>query len=428
VEHFRNVARHKINGRAKSMVVTSSRLHAVRYKLAFDKYLKAKRYTDLQTLVAFSGTVEDSGEQYTEAGMNEISENELPDKFHSDDYQVLIVAEKYQTGFDEPLLHTMYVDKPLDGIKAVQTLSRLNRTCRGKDDTFVLDFVNDPETIQAAFQTYYEVTGLGEATEPNLLYDLQSELDAMQVYTDEEVETVANLEYSEQSAKNARFQGRLNAALDPGVERYKQELDDEAQEQFKSAAVKFVRTYAFILQIGPFSDLDLHKRFIYLSSLLKKLPKKPVDPVYISDEVALEYYRNEKAFEGTIPLDSTGGEHLYPTQHGGASRVEEEKERLSSIIDRINDRFGTDFTEDDKMSRDQIIEDMKADEKLVLKAQNNTKENFKLSVRDSFTDFVLSRMTSNESFFMRIFEDSDFKEYLMEDVIDEVYRDLRKTE
>src|SRR5699024_12181471 len=127
-------------------------------------------------------------------------------------------------------------------------------------------------------------------------------------------------------------------------------------------SVKLVRTYAFILQIGPFSDLDLHKRFIYLSSLLKKLPKKPVDPVYISDEVALEYYRNEKAFEGTIPLDSTGGEHLYPTQHGGASRVEEEKERVSSIIDRINDRFGTDFTEADKLSRDQIIEDMKADE------------------------------------------------------------------
>lgn len=426
VEHFRNVTRHKINGRAKSMVVTSSRLHAVRYKLAFDKYLKAKGYTDLQTLVAFSGAVDDTGGPYTEADMNKISENELPDKFHSDDYQVLIVAEKYQTGFDEPLLHTMYVDKPLDGIKAVQTLSRLNRTCRGKDDTFVLDFVNDPETIQDAFQTYYEVTGLGEKTDPNILYDLQNELDAMQVYTNEEVDTIANLEYGDQSAKSARFQGKLNAALDPGVERYKNELDEDVQEHFKSSAMKFVRTYAFVLQIGPFSDVELHKRFIYLSSLLKKLPKKPGDPVYISDDVALEYYRNEKAFEGSISLDPTGGEQLLPSQHGSAGGREEEKERLSSIIDRMNDRFGTDFKEADKLSRDQIIEDMKANEELVQKAQNNTKENFKFSFERTFLDFVINRMQSNESFFLKILENPDFKDYLMEDMIDEVYRDLRK--
>lgn len=428
VEHFRNVTRHKINGRAKSMVVTSSRLHAVRYKHAFDKYLKAKGYTDLQTLVAFSGAVDDAGGPYTETNMNEISENELPDKFHSDDYQVLIVAEKYQTGFDEPLLHTMYVDKPLDGIKAVQTLSRLNRTCRGKDDTFVLDFVNDPQTIQAAFQTYYEVTELGEATDPNILYDLQNELDAMQVYTDEEVDTIANLEYGDQAAKSARFQGKLNASLDPGVERYKNELDEDIQEHFKSSAMKFVRTYAFVLQIGPFSDVELHKRFIYLSSLLKKLPKKPGDPVYISDDVALEYYRNEKAFEGSISLDPTGGEQLLPSQHGSAGGKEEEKERLSSIIDRMNDRFGTDFKEADKLSRDQIIEDMKANEELVQKAQNNTKENFKFSFERTFLDFVINRMQSNESFFLKILENTDFKDYLMEDMIDEVYRDLRKVE
>lgn len=426
VEHFRNVTRHKINGRAKSMVVTGSRLHAVRYKIAFDKYIKSKGYRDLQTLVAFSGTVEDSGVSYTEAGMNEFSENELPDKFHSDDYQVLIVAEKYQTGFDEPLLHTMYVDKPLDGIKAVQTLSRLNRTCKGKDDTFVLDFVNEPETIQEAFQMYYEVTGLGEVTNPSLLHDLQYELDTMQVYTEEEVDTIANLEYSEQSAKSARFQGKLNATLDIAVERYKNDLQDEEQEQFKSSSVKFVRTYAFILQISPFLDVSLHKLFIYLSSLLKKLPKKPTDQVYISDDLALEYYRNQKSFEGSISLDSTGGENLYPTEHGGASRVEEEKERLSSIINRINERFGTEFTEADKLSRDQIIEDMKQDEELVQKAQNNTKSNFRFSFDRTFMDFVIKRMQSNEQFFMKVLEDKDFKTFLMEDMIDEVYTELRK--
>ncbi|WP_239710282.1 MULTISPECIES: type I restriction endonuclease [unclassified Mammaliicoccus] len=426
VEHFRNVTRHKINGRAKSMVVTGSRLHAVRYKIAFDKYIKLKGYRDLQTLVSFSETVEDSGVSYTEAGMNSFSENELPDKFHSDEYQVLIVADKYQTGFDEPLLHTMYVDKPLDGIKAVQTLSRLNRTCKGKDDTFVLDFVNEPETIQEAFQMYYEVTGLGEVTDPSLLHDLQYELDAMQVYTEEEVDIIANLEYSEQSAKSARFQGKLNATLDIAVERYKNDLQDKKQEQFKSSAVKFVRTYAFILQISPFLDVSLHKLFIYLSSLLKKLPKKSTDQVYISDDLALEYYRNQKSFEGHISLDSTGGENLYPTEHGGGSHGEEEKERLSSIIDRINERFGTEFTEADKLSRYQIIEDMKQDEELVQKAQNNTKSNFRFSFDRTFMDFVIKRMQSNEQFFMKVLEDKNFKTYLMEDMIDEVYTELRK--
>ncbi|GEK59407.1 restriction endonuclease subunit R [Marinococcus halophilus] len=425
VEHFRRVTRHKINGRAKAMVITGSRLHAVRYKHAFDKYIRSQGYTDLRTLVAFSGTVEDNGHPHTEAGMNDINEKELPEKFHSDDYQVLIVAEKYQTGFDEPLLHTMYVDKPLDGIKAVQTLSRLNRTCKGKDDTFVLDFVNDPETIQAAFQTYYEVTGLSETTDPNILYELQHDLDAMQVYTEEELETVANLEYSDQPGKSARFQGQLNAAIDPAVDRFN-ELSEEEQEHFKSSAMKFIRTYAFILQIGPFSDVDLHKRFIYLSSLMKKLPRKAEDPVYLSDDVALEYYRNEKSFEGSISLDETGGENLDPGQHGGVGSKEEEKERLSSIIDRINERFGTEFTTADKLSRDQLVEDMKANEKLAEKARNNTKDNFKFGFNRTFMDFVISRMQNNEEFFKKVLEDTEFKEFLMEDMIDEVYEGLRE--
>src|SRR5690625_4989701 len=159
IDHFRQSVQHKIGGRAKAMVVTRSRLHAVRYKLAFDAYIKEQNYTDLNTLIAFSGTVEDDGVPYTEPDMNKFAESELPEQFATDNYQVLIVAEKYQTGFDEPLLHTMYVDKPLSGIKAVQTLSRLNRVCKGKEDTFVLDVVNDAEDIEKAFQPYYEVTG-----------------------------------------------------------------------------------------------------------------------------------------------------------------------------------------------------------------------------------------------------------------------------
>ncbi|SER90869.1 type I restriction endonuclease subunit R [Salisediminibacterium halotolerans] len=424
VEHYRNTTKHKIGGRAKAMVVTGSRLHAVRYKFAFDRYIKSKGYTDLNTLVAFSGSVEDDGQTYTETEINEMKESELTDRFHSDDYQVLIVAEKYQTGFDEPLLHTMYVDKPLDGIKAVQTLSRLNRTCKGKDDTFILDFANDPETIQEAFQTYYEVTGLDDVTDPNILYDLQNELDALQVYTDDELTEVANLEFSSDARKNARLQTKLNASLDPGVERFKNELNEEQQDQFKALATKFVRTYAFVLQIGPFADLDLHKRFVYLSYLLKKLPRKPREPVYISDDVALEYYRNEKVFEGSISLATEGEQTLPPTQYGGSAGSEEEKERLSTIIERINERFGTDFNEADKLTRDQLVEDMKADENLMEKAQNNTKDNFKFSYEKAFMDFVIDRMQNNEKFYMKVLEDSDFKEFLMDDMFNEVYNEL----
>lgn len=176
------------------MVVTASRLHAVRYKIAFDQYINKMGYDDLKTVVAFSGIVKDGEIPYSEPDMNGFSEKELPDKFNSDEYKVLLVAEKYQTGFDEPLLHTMYVDKPLSGIKAVQTLSRLNRTCPGKDDTFVLDFVNNHEEIKASFQPYYETTGLEEVTDPNILYDLQAEIEPYQIFTEEEVQAVNELE------------------------------------------------------------------------------------------------------------------------------------------------------------------------------------------------------------------------------------------
>src|SRR5690606_3201385 len=221
IEHYRTFTRQKIGGRAKAMVVTASRLHAVRYKIAFDKYIRDKGYDDLKTIVAFSGTVNDGEIPYTEPGMNGFAERELPDKFHSDDYKVLLVTEKYQTGFDEPLLHTMYVDKPLSGIKAVQTLSRLNRTCPGKHDTFILDFVNDPEEIQASFQPYYEATILSETTDPNLLYDLQADLDPFQVYTEEEMEAVNELEVGAGIKKSAKAQSELNAWLDKGIERFK---------------------------------------------------------------------------------------------------------------------------------------------------------------------------------------------------------------
>lgn len=425
IEHFRQVTRHKIGGRAKAMVVTSSRLHAVRYKQSFDKYISEKGYDDLKALVAFSGTVEDDGSSYTEPDMNGFGEKELPDKFHTDEYKILLVAEKYQTGFDEPLLHTMYVDKPLDGIKAVQTLSRLNRTCRGKNDTFVLDFINEADVIQAAFQPYFEVTGLESVTDPNILYDLQREIDACQVYTEEEINEVNKLEFSSKK-KSTKMQEKLNAILDKAVDRFKKELSDETKEEFKGASVKYIRTYSFILQIGPFADIELHKLYVYLNYLLKKLPKVGTEGFQLADDVALEYYRNEKTFDGNISLIQEGEVELKPTAFGKSVKKEEAKEKLSSIIERLNDKFGTNFTETDRLSIDQIKEDIINNDDLAQKAKSNTMENFKFSYDKAFLDIVINRMGQNKEFFMKILENGGFRDSIMQHLMEEVYTTFRK--
>ncbi|WP_079524385.1 type I restriction endonuclease subunit R [Solibacillus isronensis] len=426
IEHYRNFVQRKIGGRAKAMVVTASRLHAVRYKIAFDKYIDEMGYDDLKTVVAFSGTVKDGEINYTEPDMNSFSDKELPEKFNSDEYKVLLVAEKYQTGFDEPLLHTMYVDKPLSGIKAVQTLSRLNRTCPGKDDTFVLDFVNDPDEMKESFQPYYESTSLSEITDPNILYDMQADIEPYQVFTEDEVQRVNELEVTGGVKKSTKAQAELNALLDQGVERYKR-LSEEEQLAFKQAATKFTRTYGFVLQVVTFIDLGLHKQYIYLTYLLRKLPRGKEDKdVYLADDVALEYYRNQKVFEGSIELEKTGGVELDPQKHGAGGGAEDEKVRLSSILEKLNERFGTQFTETDFLSREQVKEDMLNDDDLRQKAANNTKENFKFAFEKTFMDFVIDRMGSNQEFFMKILENDEFKSVIMEDMMHEVYGEVNR--
>ena len=225
IEHFWHFTRHKIGGRAKAMVVTESRLHAVRYKREFDRQIAEKGYSGIKTLVAFSGEVIDPDIpdiKFTEVGMNKgIREKELPEKFALDEYQVLLVAEKYQTGFDQPLLHTMYVDKRLADVQAVQTLSRLNRIHPGKEDTFVLDFVNEPEDIKNAFQPYYERTLVGEQADPRQLYDLVAKLDAYQIYYKTEVGEFALVFFTPRKNQTQTDHAKMNACIDPAVERYK---------------------------------------------------------------------------------------------------------------------------------------------------------------------------------------------------------------
>ncbi|TDN40241.1 type I restriction endonuclease subunit R [Hymenobacter sp. UV11] len=429
VEHYRRVVRHMIGGKAKAMVVTSSRLHAVRYKQAFDHYIKEKGYTDMKTLVAFSGkVVDDHGLEYTEPKMNGgIKEKALPEEFGTDGYQVLLVADKYQTGFDQPLLHTMYVDKKLSGVRAVQTLSRLNRTAPGKEDTFVLDFANDLETILDSFQPYYEVTYLKESPDPNLLYDLKSRLEQRNVIYTEEVNAFAQVYFKSASSLTPTDQGKLNGFLDPAVQRYKYIVDEEAKDDFKHTLTSFVRLYAYLSQVMPFTDADLEKLFAYGHLLLTKLPPSHENEAFIlNDEVALEYYRLQKVGTTDLTPEKDLTAELDPTTEAGLRQAKEEKERLSAIIYVLNERFGTEFDDADKLLFDQIEKDLVANTLLSKQAQSNTIENFKFGFDDMYRQFLLERRDQNEDIFNRLFADKEFGGMVQEWMLKRVYEALRK--
>ena len=429
VEHFRLFTMHKIGGKAKAMVVTSSRCHAVRYKQSFDRYIAEKGYRGIKTLVAFSGTVVDPdvpGVEYTEVGMNQgIRERELPERFRSDDYQVLLVAEKYQTGFDQPLLHTMYVDKRLAGIQAVQTLSRLNRTHPGKEDTFVLDFVNEPEEILAAFQPYYERTLLGERAEARQLYELQAKLGAQQVYHAAEVEEFCRVFYKPTRNQRPADHARMNACIDPAVTRYNQ-LEDEDRETFRKDLVAYRNLYAFMSQVIPFQDSDLEKLYSYIRFLLTKLPRGDRGPVYrFDDVVALKYYRLQKIAEGSIQLEAgKGAEVAGPTEVG--TRITRGGQiELSKLIDILNERFGTDFKPADQLFLDSIREDAVADAGIRQAAMANTMENFGYVFLKALEGLFIGRMEQNEDITARFINDKDFQNVVGKHLLRTVYEQIR---
>ena len=429
VEHFRQFSRHKIGGRAKAMVVTSSRLHAVRYKEAFDKYISEKGYTDIKTLVAFSGTVIDPDipeKEYTEVQMNKsIKETELPKKFASSEYQVLLVAEKYQTGFDQPLLHTMYVDKRLSGIQAVQTLSRLNRTWIGKEDTFVLDFINSPEEIQEAFQPYYERTLVGDRAEARQLYELQSRLNNYQVYHQNEVEEFCRIFYRPKKTQTHSDHAKMNACIDPAVTRFEQ-LDESIREEFREVLVAFRNLYSFLSQVIPFTDSSLEKLYSYIRYLLKKLPRRDSGPSYdFDDEVNLQYYRLQRISEGAISLESgKDGEVSGPTSVGTGVSHDETIE-LSQLIDILNERFGTSFTIADQLFLDSIREDALADSSLREAAMANPMENFGYIFLKKLEDLFIDRMEQNEDITAKFMNEKQFKDIVGRHLLKEVYEQIR---
>ena len=297
--------------------------------------------------------------------MNEgIREKELPERFASMEYQVLLVAEKYQTGFDQPLLHTMYIDKKLSGIQAVQTLSRLNRTCVGKEDTFVLDFVNEPQDIQEAFRPYYEKTLVGEQAEAKHLYELQSRLDNYQIYHQKEVDEFCRIFYRPKKVQTKSDHGKMNACIDPAVSRFNEKEESE-QEEFRKVLIAFRNLYSFLSQIIPFQDSSLEKLYSYIRYLLKKLPRKNSGPSYhFDDEINLKYYRLQKISEGSISLENGQDSEISGPTSVGTGKSNEETIELSQLIDILNEQFGTSFTQADQLFLDSIREDAVADSNL----------------------------------------------------------------
>jgi type I restriction enzyme, R subunit len=372
--------------------------------------------------VAFSGKViDDTGLPFTEHGMNGSPESQTADRLGEPDYQVMIVAEKFQTGFDQPLLHTMYVDKTLLGLAAVQSLSRLNRIHPLKSDTFVLDFRNETEDIVKAFEPYYGRT-VAPPSDPNLLWDTRHRLDQYDVLRPDEIEVaVAVL----MTTTGPQAHGQLYATLDPAVERLKA-LDEEKRLGFKDALDKFVRTYSFLSQVVSFGDSKLERDYRYCRALASYLrDSATIERLDLGAEVELTHLRSEITYEGSLCLDSDIGEVKTFLGEGAGRQNEVKMEPLSQIVDTLNERFGLELGDADQLLFDQFEETWVADPEVTAQAQNNTFENFRLVFDPRFINTVVGRMDDNEAIFKRIFDDEEFQQVLKDWYAARVYQRAR---
>jgi type I restriction enzyme R subunit len=433
IEHFRQQVRNKMRGRAKAMVVTGSRLSAVRYMESFTHYINEKGYKNIRPLVAFSGKVKDpdTGKEYTEPSMNidvvsgkYISEKQLPDKFDTSDYNILLVANKYQTGFDQPLLCAMYVDKRLDGVQAVQTLSRLNRVSSGKEEPFVLDFVNEASDIKEAFGPYYDGTILDAPSDPNHLELLKHEMDAMQVYHWSEVEAFAHIFYIAPEKQIPSDHARMEKEVQPAVDRFK-ELKQPDKVKFYEKLTAYVKFYSFVSQIIPYSDAELEMLYSFGRHLIPRIdPDDQTKNPHPEKDVALQYYRLEKTSSDPIILDSGDIVGVKSPTAVGTSKALDENKPLSEIINRLNERYGAEFTEEDRLLLEQIKEKASNDERVIQTAQNNPLERFELGIRQLIETLMMQRMSENDAFVSRYMDESEFQDTIFPLLAKAIYRDV----
>lgn len=424
IDHFMDsvIRQKKINGLAKAMVVTSSRKNAVKFKTSFDNYL-AKTNNPYKAIVAFSGDI--CGE--TESSLNHFSSSAIPDEFKKSEFRFLIVANKYQTGFDQPLLHTMYVDKKLGGVNAVQTLSRLNRTTSGKKDTFVLDFANDAEEIKKSFDPFFETTILGEATDPNKLFDLQAALDAFQVYTLEQVQ-----EFSQKIISNVPVD-QLHTILDAAAEVFRTSLNEEQQDDFRAKCKTYVRLYVFLAQIVPFVNPYLERLYLFLNHLQNKLGKQRDEDLAqgILDNIDMESYRLQKEGEFNIQLQQGDELKPIPTNMRGGT-AEPEMEYLSNIVKAFNDKFGTTFTNEDKVRKmtQDLMQDVKEDksamDNISASLSRNDLQNAQITFADILKEKMINHIDSNFEVFKEYNDNPEFKAFLAGQMFKILINDLSK--
>lgn len=408
VETFRNVTKKKIKGQGKMMVVTSSRLAAVRYYHEIKRYLEANGYDDVEILAAFSGVIKDpddvEGTEWTEAKLNGVSEAQTKQEFH-DNGNILIVAEKYQTGFDEPLLHTMIVDKKLRGVKAVQTLSRLNRIHPDKEDTFIIDFINTKEDILKAFQPFYQETFLEQEINTDLIYKTQRLLRKFKVYDDEDIKKVNDIYFDEDKRKDNKIQSAITNALLPVQKQYNG-LNQEARYQFRKLCRSFVKWYGYITQVIRMFDKDMHSEYIFCSYLAKVLPEDPTVPFDLGDKVKLEYYNLKKTFEGLIELDNIKG--MYePAKLKNPVKTTDVFSPLEQVIDKINEQYKGAFTEGDKVVITTLHQKLKDNKKLMNAAKTDGKQIFVKNIFPQvFDDIAQEAYIESTETYTKLFEDA----------------------
>jgi type I restriction enzyme R subunit len=422
VDHFHDqvLGLKKIGGQARAMVVTDSVERAIQYFFAIQEYL-TERKSPYRAIVAFSGAPEFKGQVVSEASLNDFPSREITDKIQEDPYRFLVCADKFQTGYDEPLLHTMYVDKPLAGVKAVQTLSRLNRAHPQKHDVAVLDFMNNTDVIEQAFAPYYRTTILAEETDPNKLHDLKSELDALQVYGDNQVDSFV-----------ARYLGnadrdQLDPILDACVAVYKESLDEDGQVQFKGKAKTFTRTYGFLASVLPYSNAEWEKLSIFLNFLIPKLPAPKEEDLArgILETIDMDSYRVEKKAAMRIALPDDDGEIGPVPTTGGGHKPEPELERLSNILKAFNDQFGNiEWTNSDRVQRlitEDIPAGVAADKKYQNAQRNSDKANARIEHDKALSRVMNAVLRDDTELFKQFSDNESFRRWLTDTVFNSTY-------
>jgi len=419
LNHFMSSSIHKINGKAKAMIVTRSRLHAVLYKKAMDKLVKEYDFP-IKTLVAFTGVVKHDEQEYTENSMNDFTAKKTIEKaFEEDKYKILIVANKFQTGFDQPLLHTMYVDKMLNGITAVQTLSRINRIFPPhKNDTLILDFANKTEVIEKAFKPYYEATFLKKGTDPHKLYELEEKLIDYQVFDKSDVEAFVR------AWKKGAPQPKLHNILSPVVNEFRNKTKKD-QVGFKKSIKRYQSIYSFLSQLIPFTDINLEKLFIFNKFLIKKLPtiNNPL-PYTILQDVDMDSYKIVNKGKKDINLTSDG--ELQPISANVGEFAPDINTKLSKIIKDLNDAFGTSFTKDDKIFLGRIKDNLLDNKNLIDKIEHNSKENVKAVFDTFFWREMKDLLKSDSHLYKKIVDNDKLREKVKSALFDLVYYEYNK--